>query len=349
MADSWNGSVTLDGKRVQSLNSMLDADTGEPTPMKIPANAGICHQGVIPQGKGFVITPDEYLELLEADKSSADVIRPYLDGHDVTDNPNLQPSRYVLDFGEMSEKEARQYKPVFKIAEERIRPERSTGKGTRCVEEWWKHLRPRPEMRRRLSALSEYLVIVGHTKFVTPARVTTDFLPSSALRVFCSDSYALQAFLSSSIHVEWAVKWGSTLGESIRYNPSVVFESIPLPRKTQLLEEIGEQFQKERREIMVRRSLGLTDLYNLMSDPDAKDDVDVVRMRQLQIGVDEAVMSAYGWEDVPLDHGFHVYRRMKRFTVSPTAWSRILDRLVKENLRRANADRAERVDQEALF
>ncbi len=88
---------------------------------------------------------------------------------------------------------------------------------------------------------------------------------------------------------------------------------------------------------MLRRELGLTKLYNLVNDPDLPDssDPDVARMREIHVELDHAVMAAYGWSDVPLDHGFHTYRQMTRWTVSPTARVEILDRLLEENHRRA--------------
>lgn len=46
-------------------------------------------------------------------------------------------------------------------------------------------------------------------------------------------------------------------------------------------------------------------------------------------------MDSYGWGDVTLDHGFHTYRQMTRWTVSPAARVEILDRLLEENHRRA--------------
>ena len=48
-------------------------------------------------------------------------------------------------------------------------------------------------------------------------------------------------------------------------------------------------------------------------------------------------MEAYGWGDVALGHGFHTYRLMRRWTVSPAARVEILDRLLEENHRRAAA------------
>ena len=74
----------------------------------------------------------------------------------------------------------------------------------------------------------------------------------------------------------------------------------------------------ERREIMLRRDLGLTKLYNLVNDPAIADaaDPDVARLRAIHVELDEAVMDAYGWSDVPLDHGFHT---TARWSAGPSA------------------------------
>lgn len=87
---------------------------------------------------------------------------------------------------------------------------------------------------------------------------------------------------------------------------------------------------------MLRRRLGLTKLYKRVNDPAVRDhdDIDVARLRRTHEDLDYLVTTAYGWGDVPLDHGFHTYRQMTRWTVSPTARVEILRRLLKENHRR---------------
>jgi hypothetical protein len=124
-----------------------------------------------------------------------------------------------------------------------------------------------------------------------------------------------------------------------RYTPSTVFDTFPRPEPIDQLADVGRTLDTERREIMLRRDLGLTKLYNLVNDPDIADssDGDMARMREIHVELDHAVMDAYGWGDVPLDHGFHTYRQMQRWTVSPTARVEILDQLLAENLRRAEA------------
>jgi hypothetical protein len=159
------------------------------------------------------------------------------------------------------------------------------------------------------------------------------------LTVFASDSYELQAILSSSIHVTWAVFRGTTRTGDPSYAPTAVFETFPRPYHSGQLGEIGSLLENERHEIMIQRHFGLTDLYDLVNDPDIADssDADIARMRELHVELDYAVMNAYGWDDVQLDHGFHVYRQMRRWTVSPAARVEILDQLLAENLRRAKA------------
>lgn len=86
--------------------------------------------------------------------------------------------------------------------------------------------------------------------------------------------------------------------------------------------------------------MGLTDLYNLVNNPDISDDSDpdVARMRAIHKELDETVMAAYGWDDIDLGHGFHEYRQMTRWTVCPAARVEILDRLLEENQRRAGKE-----------
>ena len=120
-----------------------------------------------------------------------------------------------------------------------------------------------------------------------------------------------------------------------RYTPSDVFDTFPRPQPNDHLEQIGRTLDQERREIMLRRDLGLTKLYNLVNDPDILGDKDIDRIRDIHVELDRAVLDAYGWPDIDPAHGFHTYRQMQRWTVSPSARVEILDRLLEENHRRA--------------
>ena len=160
---------------------------------------------------------------------------------------------------------------------------------------------------------------------------------SEACVVFATDDYGDQAVLSSSLHQLWAITYGSGMRNDPRYTPSDVFETFPRPEPNDRLKEIGQVLDAERREIMLRRDLGLTKLYNLVNDQALADpaDRDVLRLRAIHVELDQQVLNAYGWADLASAHGFHEYRRMERWTVSPAARVEILDRLLEENHRRA--------------
>lgn len=98
-----------------------------------------------------------------------------------------------------------------------------------------------------------------------------------------------------------------------------------------------------RQDIMLNRELGLTKLYNLINDPDCSPrDRDVRALRDIHERLDHAVVAAYRWGDVPLDHGFHTYRQHQRWTVSPTARVELMDRLLEENHRRYALEQEQR-------
>jgi hypothetical protein len=99
---------------------------------------------------------------------------------------------------------------------------------------------------------------------------------------------------------------------------------------------------QERRSIMIRRGLGLTKLYNLVNDPAVTGDADMDRMREMHVEVDDAVVAAFSWTDVPSGHGHHVYRQVERWGPSPQARTELLDRLLLENHVRAAAPPTER-------
>jgi hypothetical protein len=168
-----------------------------------------------------------------------------------------------------------------------------------------------------------------------PLRVSNGQVFSHALVVFATDDHADQAVLSSGVHQAWAMMYGSAMRNDSRYTPSSVFLTFPRPERNDFLASIGRALDEERREMMLRRQLGLTKLYNLVNDPDRSGDRDVDRLRDIHVEMDRAVLRSYGWDDLAPAHGFYMYRQSNRFTISPAARVEVLDRLLEENHRRS--------------
>jgi len=197
-------------------------------------------------------------------------------------------------------------------------------------------------MRSALSSLEHVLVIALVSKTVMPVRVPTSQVFSHALGVFATDGFSDQAVLSSSLHQLWAITYGSGMRNDPRYTPSDVFETFPRPNPSASLDALGRCLDNARREIMLRRGLGLTSLYNLVNDPMVIDanDTDVSEIRAIHAQVDRSVLDAYGWSDLAPKQGFHEFRKMTRWTLDPATRVEVLDRLLEENQRRSAFQRA---------
>ena len=325
---------------VAQISTLLEpAGRVDGNPLRLAENAGIAFVGCYVLGMGFVLDPGEAAQWIDADPANAEVLLPYLNGEDLNARPDSSPSRWVIDFNDRSEAAAEKYHLPYERLLDRVKPERQKLKIAFRRDNWWQYAARAPKMRRATAELGEVIVIALVSKTVMPVRVPAGQVFSHKLGVFATESFADQAMLSSSLHQMWGIKYGSTMRTDVNYSPSDVFATFSRPEATERLTEAGKTLDTERREIMLRRDLGLTKLYNLVNDPDITDsvDADVARLRQIHVELDEAVMAAYGWGDVPLEHGFHTYRQMRRWTVSPTARVEILDRLLEENHRRARA------------
>jgi hypothetical protein len=332
-----------DGVTVRLISSLLEpAGRVEGRPVRLPENSSLSYEGMKPYGQGFVIDIAEAQEWIAADPNNAEVLFPYLNGEDLNSRPDSSPSRWVIDFNDWSEDRAREFTLPFARVLEAVKPERQRRKPDGdfvlrrpLPERWWQYGDKRPALRKAIANLPEVLLIARVSKTVMPLRVPTGQIMSEACVVFATVSHSVQAVLSSSLHQLWAITYGSTLETRVRYTPSDVFETFPLPLATGRLEEIGRVLDVERREIMLRRGLGLTKLYNLVNDAGMHGDKDVDRLREIHVEIDAATTAAYGWDDVPLNHGFETFRKVLRWTVGPAARVECLDRLLLENHRRA--------------
>ncbi|MFC2757844.1 Eco57I restriction-modification methylase domain-containing protein [Propionibacterium acidifaciens] len=328
---------------VPRLSTLLEpAGRVEGKPERLAENESIAFIGCYVLGKGFILEPEEAQEWIAEDPRNAEVLFPYLNGEDLNSRPDCSPSRWVIDFGMREYSEAASYRLPFARVARDVKPQRDVVKIAYRREYWWRYAAWAPAMREAIAGLDEVLVFARVSKTVVPVRVSTGGVMSDQTVIFATDSYAEQAALSSSLHQYWAITHGSTLETRARYTPTDVFETFPRPEPTPALDAIGRALDTERREIMLRRQLGLTKLYNLINDPGLAPglDADVDRMRAIHVELDAAVVAAYGWDDLDLTHGFHTYRQMTRWTIPQATRIEVLDRLLEENHRRAAAEKA---------
>ena len=323
-----------DDIEVRRISTLLEPEGRvQGKPFQLNENKGIVFEGCKLHGMGFVLSPREAQVWIERDRRNSEVLFPYLNGEDLNSRSDCSASRWVIDFNDRTEADSARYAIPFRRVYEDVRPERRTNNRKVYRELWWQYAERRPALRASIAAMSEVLVIAVTSKSVMPMRVSGEHVFSNTVDVFATDDYGDQAVLSSSLHQLWAITYGSGMRNDPRYTPSDVFETFPRPTTTAALVELGQVLHSERREIMTRRDLGLTKLYNLVNSPDvpSHSDPDVGRMREIHVELDHAVIDAYGWGDIETHHGVHVFRKMQRWTVGSAARIELLDRLLEEN------------------
>ncbi len=150
------------------------------------------------------------------------------------------------------------------------------------------------------------------------------------LAVFPKTGFSELALLQSNIHEVWARQYGSTMRTDLNYSTTDCFETFAFPPGVQSLCTLGERYSTHRGEVMLANQEGLTRTYNRFHSPDEKS-APVRKLRVLHVEIDEAVKQVYGWENLPLDHGFHETKHGLRYTISEAARVEVLDRLLELN------------------
>ncbi|WP_344861604.1 type IIL restriction-modification enzyme MmeI [Amycolatopsis ultiminotia] len=304
-------------------------------PEKLSANAKLSFQGSIVLGLGFTMEPADAEKLIAHDARNSDVLFPYLNGQDLNSDPNCAASRWVINFHDWTEDRAKAYHACYEHVLREVKPERATKSKDIATWPWWRYWRSRSELYGEIAGLQRVVVLTRVSKTVMPVMVPTGQVFSDAVVVFATGDTAMLALLSSAPHYWWAKSRGSSMKTDLRYTPSDVFETFPLPKLTQELRHLGDRLDTFRRDVMLARQTGLTKTYNLVFDENCTDK-DIEELRAIHRAIDEATVRAYDWEDRieavgGLDHGFHQVGRETRYTIGPAAQREILDSLLELN------------------
>ncbi|GGK63579.1 hypothetical protein Sme01_05820 [Sphaerisporangium melleum] len=321
-----------DGSIVSVIAASLDAGsrvTGNPR--RLQAN-DMCFIGSYVLGLGFTLESGAARRMLDQDSRNREVLYPYVNGQDLNSRPDFSGSRWVINFHDWSEEDAKTYVEPYDQVYRLVKPERDQNNRKVYRDYWWQFGEKRPAMLRAIERLDRVIVIALVSKVVMPVIVPTGQVFSHMLGVFATDDTAMLALLSSAPHYWWAVARASSMKADLRYTPSDVFETLPLPELTQEMRDLGNRLDTYRRDLMLARQAGLTKTYNLVNDPKCDDD-DIVELRRIHKTIDEAVCRAYGWDDLieQLDHGHHDLGRETRYTVGPYARRELVDRLLELN------------------
>lgn len=287
--------ITLDGQSVSAITPALRTEGRDTSSASaLSSNRAKAFQGPIPAGDGFIISLPEATALLtRVDAPYDEVVRPYLVGEDIADNPRQAPSRWIINFGKRSLEDAATFDAALDLVRERVKPMRDKANREPNKTYWWQFERPRPAMLAAIAPLTRYIASLAQGKRIFFAWQQPLTCPSNLTNVFAFEDDFSMGVLSSGVHHEWARAQSSTLEDRFRYTPTSAFDTFPWPQPgmsgREAIAELSVAVMERRAAICSEREIGLTRLYNEIEDGAYRP------LAQLHEDLDEAVAAAYGW------------------------------------------------------
>ena len=359
---------SLNNNLVTNITSYLDEAASNDIPKNLLVNHDLMYRGVDFGGTGFILERHEASQLLKIEGYSKVVVE-LINGDEINNESDQAPQRYIINFYDFDVEKAKKYELAYNILKERVKPYRESGNDKQAKEKWWIYKRNKIDLYKELTKINFCFVTGFTSKYLAFSKLRTNIVMSNALNILKSDSYCLITLLHSTIHEEWVRKYSSSLESRLRYSSTDVFETFPFPNAfeeyRQQLETIGEAYHEYRRPLMLGMQLGLTKTYNLFHSnaitAQSINDKDkqlaslqkhlektattisfneaiqgILKLRELHVQMDEAVLDAYGWNEIELKHDFYDVDYLPendrvRFTIHPDARKEVLKRLLELN------------------
>ena len=329
---TYAGTKHLDHRAVEQITAFLYVNGGHDDPQRLEANARQSFLGIKTYGQGFTFddsgpcdnetpglpSPIATMERLIAKNSkNSEVIFPYLGGEELNSSPSQSYHRFVINFGERPENKCRlTYPDLMAIVERKVKPERETNNRESNRRYWWHLGEKRPGLHRAIADCKR-IMVVSRVRASGFAFVDSSVAASEQVVVFPFEEYAFLTALQSQVHDSWFRAFSGSALDLIRYSPSDCFETFPIPialldsaagdparaAQRNSLELIGERYYQFRAELMVANNEGLTTTYNRFHDPE-ESSPGLLELRRLHGEMDQALLHAYGWSDVPTACGF---------------------------------------------
>jgi SAM-dependent methyltransferase len=285
----------LDNRAVARINSSLTANADVSQAARLSVNLNKCFQGVIPVGKGFLVTEREVKAWVKADPKNREVLKLFSMGANLAKNPHGKPERWIIDFNDMSVESAGDYVLPFEHVRTTVKPERDNNRREATRVNWWKYGEKRPAMRKAIAPLSRYFTVPRVSKWAVFIPAPLSWLPGDKSVVVAADDFYVFGILSSKIHRIWMHAQKSTLKADIAYTHNTCFETFPFPQTPSgfLVEQIrtaAEQLHEYRTQEMEKKQWGITQLYNQFFEEPAS------QLFKLHAELDKLVMSVYGFD-----------------------------------------------------
>lgn len=306
----------LDDREVSFINSSLQPQIDVSQAKTLQANCNKCFQGVSPVGKDFIVTQYQVDDWIAKDPLNQQVLKLFSMGHNLAQNTNSKPDRWIVDFASMSLEDASDYKLPFEHIKNFVKPERDKNRRKSRQLNWWKYGENAPKMRQAIAPLSYYFTVPRVSKWAIFIPASINWLPGDSNVVVTSEDYYVLGILTSKVHRVWMNAQKSTLKADIAYTHKTCFETFPFPQHhgvgasckgvsqgrggsgkgvsrnapTEQIRNKTIELHQYRTEQMSKKQWGITQLYNAYFHEPAS------QLYQLHQQLDKLVMQAYNFK-----------------------------------------------------
>lgn len=273
----------------------------------LKSNSLISNRGMIPHGEGFLVMPEQGMQL-----DAGALMRPYRNGRDLTSIPR---GIYVLDTFDLDENDLKSlYPATWQWLYDRVKPDRDENKRKSVREKWWRFAEPRKVLRAAHAELGRYITTVQTSKHRFFTFLPAEIVPDDKLIAIALDKAFWLGVLSSRVHVVWALAAGATLEDRPVYNKNSCFDAFPFPKLSDsaaaCINDLAEKIDSHRkRQQAAHPDLTVTSIYNVLEklrvgEPLTTKEKTIHQqglislLRQLHDELDRAVFEAYGWQDL---------------------------------------------------
>lgn len=292
------------------------------------SNSRIAHMGAKLHGSGFILDSSVYNK--EQSFYCSPLVHPFVNGKDLAQRARRV---YVIDAFAYSEEQLRREHPeIYQRLLMMVKPEREQNRRQSYREKWWIWGEPRKEWRDAKQGLHSFIVTTRTARHRVFQIIPKNVVIESKVVGIASDSPELLTCLSSRAHVLFALETGGWLGigNDPTYNHTDCFNPFPFPLAANpslpendphyalqmRLRELGLHLDHLRKERLAEHSfLTMTGLYNALErlrelengcdvPPLSEKEREVHQaglvslLKELHDEIDEAVLAAYGWEDL---------------------------------------------------
>jgi hypothetical protein len=362
----------LDDKSVADITAYLFHTGPDETPNILESNNGKSYIGTIALGMGFTFDDNgkngttssiELMnKLISQNKKNAERIVPYIGGEEINGNPDHAPSRFIINFDDLSLEEASAWPELLEIVRTKVKPNRDNLKRDVYKNKWWQFGEKQSALYRAIGSQPRVVIISRHGQHGAFTMLPTGMIYSEATVVFPLSTMASFAALQAQPHDIWMRFLGSSMKDDLRYTPEDCFETFPFPIQFEYnpgLEKAGQSCFEHRAALMIQYQQGLTATYNRFHDPQ-ETDPGILNLRSLHRVMDEAALHAYGWNDLHLDYDFfpdfeptedddgEATKVRLRYRWPNALREEVLGRLLELNIQRAAEEEQVRRNREAL-